>query len=163
MELTQSYLKSVLNYDPDTGVFAWRVSRGRVGANSVAGTRHYDGYVQIKLDSRKYSAHRLAWLYMHGVWPAEQIDHINGVKDDNRIGNLREATNGENIRNRKAQSNNALGIKGLWYRTGKKSPWYAQINAHGRYYSKRFNHQFAAQGWLCQMRKEHHGEFRRDV
>lgn len=100
-ELTQDLLKSLLTYDPNTGVFTWRVNCGtRARAGNLAGCVAGDGYIQIKIRGCKYYAHRLAWLYTYGVWPADQLDHINRVKTDNRIANLRTATAAENNQNR---------------------------------------------------------------
>ena len=100
--ITQSDLHQLLNYDPATGRFVWAVSRrsryGRKGA--PAGSLHSSGYVHIRISGQLYKAHRVAWCYVHGYWPAEQIDHVNQVRHDNRIENLRLATPSENSRNR---------------------------------------------------------------
>ena len=98
--LTAEWLRELLSYSPDTGEFRWRVSLGTARAGSVAGTRQNKGYWCIKISGRAYLAHRLVWLYVHGKWPDEQIDHRNGVRDDNRIANLREATDSQNKQNR---------------------------------------------------------------
>ena len=90
--LTAERVRYLLSYDADTGVFVWRVGRGGTRAWSVAGTLHPNGYVYIKIDGRLYLAHRLAWLYTHGAWPADQLDHRDGNKSNNCISNLREAT-----------------------------------------------------------------------
>lgn len=107
-DLTAARLREVLAYEPDTGQFTW-ISRTvpagthggkRLPIGSVAGNTS-DGYCRIKIDGSHYKAHRLAWLYVHGRWPSRHIDHINGVKTDNRICNLREASdrlNSQNIR-----------------------------------------------------------------
>ena len=92
-------LKEVLGYDAKTGVFVWRYVRKGMSSNRslVAGMpRKVRGYRYIRIDGQLYAAHRLAWLYIHGRWPVDQIDHINGIRDDNRLVNLREATNGQN-------------------------------------------------------------------
>lgn len=117
LELTQERLKELLHYDPETGVFTWmsRVARC-VKIGSVAGTRgHSSGYTYIQITGRLYFAHRLAYLYMTGIWPRAEIDHVNGLKSDNRWANLREATRSENMRNGGPRVNNKLGIKGVYF------------------------------------------------
>jgi len=106
-ELTQEYLHSILNYDAKTGIFTRKVKTANcVKIGEVAGSINSNGYILIRLLSKKYSAHRLAWLYIYGLIPKE-IDHINCIKNDNRIDNLRPATRGENLQNKlKALSNN---------------------------------------------------------
>lgn len=99
--LTAAGLRELLSYNPDTGEFRWLVSRGTARAGSVAGTRQNNGYWIIKISRRGYLAHRLAWVYVHGEWPVDQIDHRNGVRDDNHIANLREATELQNKQNRR--------------------------------------------------------------
>lgn len=112
--LTAEELREMLDYDPETGVFKWRKSKcNRVKTGDVAGTYTEKGYVRIRVLGRMYRAHRLAWLYVHGVWPQDQIDHINGIRDDNRIENLREATNAENQRNMKKRVGKRCALKGV--------------------------------------------------
>lgn len=111
--LTQARLKELLRYDPDTGNFTWLVRVGGiVTVGNRAGTAQ-KGYIRIGLASKGYQAHRLAYLYMTGAWPNAQIDHVNGVRSDNRWQNLREATHSENQCNVSAQANNAVGFKGV--------------------------------------------------
>jgi hypothetical protein len=91
-------LRKLLSYDAKTGIFYWKEGRrGRVRKGDVAGTKNKQGYVCIFVDRKNYLAHRLAWLYMYGEEPPAIIDHINGVRDDNRISNLREATHALNM------------------------------------------------------------------
>jgi hypothetical protein len=94
--ISQARLKELLDYDPETGVFTWRIQRQYVHPGDKAGSVSSEGYVVIGCDQRVYKAHRLAWLYVTGNEPRHQIDHINGVKNDNRLANLREATHSQN-------------------------------------------------------------------
>ena len=97
--LSQKYLREALHYDPDTGIFTWKVATAscvKVGAE--AGCVKNDGYRAIGMGGKSYKAHRLAWLYVHGEWPKEQIDHINHIRTDNRMENLRPASGGENAK-----------------------------------------------------------------
>ena len=111
--LTQERLKEVLHYDPETGIFVWRVSPTNcVRLGSAAGT-HNKGYIQIRVDGTIYHAHRLSWLYMTGRFPKDQIDHINRVRDDNRFINLREASSGQNAQNTAKRQNNKSGFLGV--------------------------------------------------
>lgn len=124
-QITESRLKELLHYDPDTGVFRRLVNRRglKARAGAVAGWIDKDGYRRIEVDGRRYSAHRLAWFYVHGAFPNKELDHRNGVRDDNRIANLREATPGQNQANSKAKRN---GLKGVcWNRRAKK--WQSNI------------------------------------
>ena len=89
--LTQARLKELFTYDPLIGTFVRRERRGSARAGEIAGTDNGCGYLQIAVDRRVYVAHRMAWLYVHGIWPPAQIDHINMIRDDNRIANLRKA------------------------------------------------------------------------
>lgn len=119
--ITQSRLKELLHYDPNTGVFTYRVKTSyRVEIGDVAGSDNGKGYLQIRLDTVLYKAHRLAWLYMTGEFPAHGIDHENGVHSDNWWDNLRDATkklNGEN--QRKAHKNSTTGLLGVTNRGNK--------------------------------------------
>ena len=132
LPLTAERLREVLSYDPLTGVFLWKVSTSRrVSVGSVAGYTDQDGYLRIRIDRVGYRAHRLAWLYMHGEWPADQIDHRNRSRMDNRIENLREATNGENSQNREPKRAKPSGLIGVnWHARDKR--WIAQIMVDGR-------------------------------
>lgn len=107
-------LKSVLRYDPETGLFTWLVrTSNRIKVGDVAGSIDAYGYRQIKVFGRIYKTHRLAFLYMTGSFPADQIDHINRIPDDNRWINLRAVSNAENQRNHGIQKNNTSGFMGV--------------------------------------------------
>jgi len=102
MILTQSELQHQLNYDPETGVFTWRnpLLRSKMRPGDIAGRITQCGRRQIRIASGFYYASRLAWLYMTGEWPKDQIDHINRKRDDDRWINLREANQSQNSYNR---------------------------------------------------------------
>lgn len=112
--LTAQYLKSILMYDPLIGHFTW-VNCGsyRINPGTRAGSKNGKGYIQICIHSKLYTAHRLAWLYTYGYFPAAWLDHINGNKSDNSIANLREATNAENQKNAKKRITNTSGFTGV--------------------------------------------------
>ncbi len=126
--LTQARLKELLHYDPETGVFTWRArNNGKMKAGATAGTLQR-GYRWIKINYRDYAAHRLAWLYSTGAWPKHYIDHINRVRDDNRLANLREATKAQNGHNVSLSKNNRTGYTGVRFIDGK---YRAGIKAYG--------------------------------
>ena len=130
-DLTAERLRELLDYDQETGVFTRKVKLcNRVKVGDVAGYLNRKGYIHIRVDGRSHKAHRLAWLYVHGVWPQSGIDHINGIKDDNRIINLREATHSDNQQNlRKPHADNKIGLLGVSRSQGK---FKAQINVDGK-------------------------------
>ena len=125
-EITQAKLKESLNYDPDTGNFTW-VRENKTGLKGRVGTIS-EGYLKIKLFGKIYAGHRLAWLYMTGSWPQEDIDHINRDKNDNRWLNLRLSSMKQNSVNRPKQSNNKSGYKGVFWNKHKNA-WIASIRA----------------------------------
>lgn len=98
-DLTHSRLCELLHYDPHTGVFRWAVDRARVRAGDVAGCYDCNGYRTIRIDGYDYFAHRLAWFFVHASWPVAVIDHLNRRRYDNRLSNLRDVTQSENLRN----------------------------------------------------------------
>ena len=123
-------LREVLDYNPDTGVFAWKVSlRNRVKPGDAAGS-YNQGYRRIEIDGICYTAHRLAWFYMHGVWP-KVIDHVNGNRDDNRIDNLRSTTFLGNSQNRRADRGGTSALVGVSWDTACQK-WRATIGVRGK-------------------------------
>ena len=125
LDVTQEELKCRLNYNQGSGKFFWLVD------DSIAGYVCGTGYVSITLNGRSYRADRLAWLYVHGHMPKNQIDHINGIRSDNRIINLRDVTGAENCKNSKIASNNTSGFKGVeWIPSRNK--WRALITSKGK-------------------------------
>lgn len=129
MKITQAYLKQRLHYDPETGVFTWLPYSGhkqrwnKKHAGKIAGARMTIGYLLIRIDGQQYLAHRLAFLYMTGKFPPNQVDHKNYDRSNNSWANLRPATKQQNMRNRKAQKNNTTGFKGVYF--------HRQMNKYG--------------------------------
>jgi len=131
--ITHKYLKEVLNYNEDTGLFTWAVRKGpNAMKGDMAGSinnKHL--YYTIKIDNKKYYSHCLAWFYVHGYYPENEVDHINHNQQDNRICNLREVDRSENCRNRRKPKNNSSGVTGVYFHNGNKR-WRAVINIDGK-------------------------------
>ena len=130
--LTQERLLELLHYNPKTGLFIRLKTRGSSKAGSIAGgisKGPRDGYLRIRVDGKRYKAHRLAFLYMTGKWPNSLVDHKDTNKLNNSWKNLRESTNGQNKANGGTYKNNKLGIKGVSLR-GKK--YHARIYHSGK-------------------------------
>jgi len=143
-EITQAYLKEALSYNPDTGEFTWRErpeshfienckffkSWNTKFAGTIAGSVSVKGYSVIGIENKSHPSHRLAWIYTYGSEPSE-IDHINHVKTDNRISNLREVTHHENTKNITMRSDNTSGFTGVsWFKRDKV--WTVHININGK-------------------------------
>jgi hypothetical protein len=162
IELTQAEVRRLLDYDPETGVFTWLVSAGRVRAGGAAGSMNR-GYREIRIDRRNYAAHRLAWLYMTGERPSHEIDHINGDPGDNRIINLRPATSSQNKANARKRSRNTSGWKGVsWHARDRK--WRAMIGVAGRQqHLGYFDCPAEAHAAYVRAAEHHFGEFARTV
>lgn len=113
--LTAERLREVLKYDPATGVFTWLVRTSiRITVGKVAGVKNTPGYVVVGIDGRLYNASRLAWLYVKGEWPNGEIDHLNGIRHDNRFENLRDVTKAVNMQNRRrAPRHSKTGLLGV--------------------------------------------------
>lgn len=127
-ELMVEHVRELLDYDPTSGTFRRRISRGRTHVGAIAGSVRRDGYLEIQIDGKKYMAHRVAWLMVYGTWPSCEIDHRDGVKTNNSIVNLRECTRAENNQNRlHARRNNASQLLGV-SRHGDK--WQAAITCN---------------------------------
>lgn len=130
--LTVGRLRELLSYDPETGEFRRLVvlsNSSKIG--QTVGVALRGRYAKICVDGVRYYAHRLAWLHIHGCWPKEQVDHINGDRSDNRLANLRECTNAENSQNAGTRVNNTSGLMGIhWCNTRRR--WVAQIRQNGK-------------------------------
>ena len=127
--LTADRLREALDYDPSSGAFRWRESRSGIvgGAGSVAGAPDGQGYRQIGIDGRLYREHRLAWMWVTGSWPADDLDHINGDRSDNRIENIRPATRSQNNANGRRPKDNTSGHKGVSF-DKKRQRWHAYVS-----------------------------------
>lgn len=156
--LTPEQLKSILHYDPETGKFTWLASRGRAPSGAVAGCVNGYGYRVIAIGGKQYREHRLAWLYMTGEWPPEQVDHIHPNRADNRWCNLRKATQTQNNHNARISAASASSAKGVRW-VASRCKWLARVMAEGRRYQKYFRTQQEAIDWVSAQRASLHGEF----
>ena len=161
-KISQQRLREILNYNPDTGDFTWRLQiakRAQIGA--VAGGLSHTGYVFIRIEGTAYLAHRLAWLYVHGEWPEGDLDHRDCDPSNNRLSNLRPATPVQNNWNTRKSKNNTSGFKGVHW-ANQAQRWMAriQINAR-RVYLGHFDTPEAAHTAYCDAAREHFGEFAR--
>jgi hypothetical protein len=160
--ITANEVRELLNYDPDTGKFTRRVSTGgRYGAKvgTPAGMLNDQGYWLISLKSLQYRAHRLAWLYMTGEWPKNEVDHLNGIRSDNRWANLRDVPAYVNQQNmRMAQSNSKTGLLGASWNS-KDKRFCARIKANGRYMSLGYydTAELAHEAYINAKRRLHEG------
>lgn len=125
-------LVRILRYDAQSGEFTWLVSmppRGRIGQIAGANTGH--GYCRIRINGVQYYGHRLAWFYTYGRWPTAGIDHIDGNGMNNRLANLREATQAENMQNLPRSNANTSGIAGAsWFEA--RGVWQSGIKINGK-------------------------------
>ena len=127
-------VREALDYNPDTGVFTWKIflRNNSIKPGFIASSRNgFKGYRCLHLDGQSYLCHRLAWYYVHGVWPKVQIDHINRDRSDNRISNLREATRSQNIKNTSPIRKSKSGIKGIWWRP-ERGRWIVKFRMNGK-------------------------------
>jgi hypothetical protein len=130
-DISAEEARSLLGYDPVTGAFIRKVKTcNRVKAGSPAGSINGSGYIRIRLKSKQYLAHRLAWLVMTGEFPPDQVDHINGDVTDNRWCNLRAVTRQENDRNRAVRCDSTSGCIGV-RRHSRADGWVARITVSG--------------------------------
>jgi len=163
MNVPPSALRHYLSYDPATGVFRWvkRYGSSHVKVGAIAGSPNADGYLTIVFRGRRYRCSRLAWWFVHGEMPPQEIDHRDLTPSNDRIANLRLATHGQNQRNRALKRNNTSGFKGvrLYKRTGR---WHAAIRVDRRYFDLGyFDTAGAAASAYDAAAREHHGEFAR--
>lgn len=153
-------LREVLSYDPQGGKFYWRVDRpnGVTAGSEALGYIDNKGYRRVKIDGVSCKLHRVAWALSHDNWP-NQIDHVNGKKDDNRLENLRLADGTQNNANKRKLSNNSSGYKGVsFYKRHKLWMAYISINRH-RIHLGYFDNPEAAHSAYCAAALKHFGDY----
>lgn len=162
--ITHKALLAILHYEPETGIFTWKTRRtisNKIHEGNMAGSVYSieKPYIRITIENVNYSAHRLAWFYVYGVWPKGQIDHINGDKSDNKIINLREASNSQNNQNKKVRKDSSTGIKGVSF-DKRKNKYRAAIKVDGAQISLgSFKTPEEAHAAYCRAAEQHFGEF----
>ena len=153
--MNQDYLKTILHYSPEDGVFTWLKTGKGIQPGKRVGSPDRDGYLYITHLKKRYALHRLAWLYVTGAWPVEQIDHKNRDVLDNRFDNLRECTAKENLRNRRfADRDIAPGV----HPSGKKFRVRVWVNGRNQHFGTFEDPELAALV-AHEARRIHHGEF----
>lgn len=164
MALTQARLKKLLEFNADTGIFYRKMSASRRHPSpwlKQCRTKTVKGYVSVFVDGKKYAAHRLAWLWMTGKLPLDQVDHIDANKSNNAWDNLREATNAQNQANTGPRKNNRVGLKGAHYQS-QMNCWTARITVNGkRHFLGLFDEPEAAHAAYCDAVKRLNPEFGR--
>ncbi len=161
--LEKDDLKRILHYNPETGIFTWREKTSNYVKYEVGDTANIvasHGYVQISIYGTHYLAHRLVWLYMFGFMPSKQIDHINMIRTDNRLINLRESSSSQNKCNSGVNSLNTSGIRGVSFEKS-RNKWCATVQFEGVVYRLgRFDSKEAAADAYTNAAKKIHREFR---
>jgi hypothetical protein len=162
-EQTAARIFELLDYCPDTGNFTWKTNRrGKRQAGDTAGCIHPNGYVRISIDYRLYNAHRIAWLFIAGKWPTQNIDHIDGDRANNKALNLRECSQQANCFNKKMSCANTSGYKGVSF-LKKSGKWSAHIKHNGKSkYLGCFKAPEEAHKAYCDEAKRLYGEFSHD-
>lgn len=130
--ISQVELKRLFHYNPDDGLFTRLVTTSNSAKKgTVPKSINKDGYYQVRINYKNYVQHRLAWLYMYGELPCGDIDHINHIRTDNRISNLRVVDKSTNNKNLSKRSNNTSGVTGVWWHR-KNKKWCAEIKVDGK-------------------------------
>lgn len=123
------FVRQVLDHDPFTGRLTWKQSLSpRVRVGDVAGLVGCHGYRRVRLCGKEYRAHRLCWFHYYGRWPDDCLDHVNGNRDDNRLANLRECSQAQNLQNKGLDRRNKSGFTGVYW-DEKRGKYFAQITA----------------------------------
>lgn len=154
--LTQARLQELAVYDPVSGIFTRRISRGKWRAGSRMGSKMVSGYIAIHVDGRDYYAHRLAFLYMCARFPDGTIDHVNGDRGDNRFTNLRDVREKVNHENqRRAKSDNKLGVLGVHF-DAKRNRYVAQVQSGDVRVGRRFKTLAEATAYYLETKRRLH-------
>jgi hypothetical protein len=159
MILTQDTLKDMFDYREDGNLIRKHATMGNGNyAGKTVGWADNKGYVSTKIHGASYRVHRLIWMWHYGELP-EQLDHINGCKSDNRIENLRLASNSENMMNRKTFKNNSSGCKGVsWHQKNQKWFVYVDVNKRRKNIGY-FDDLELAELVATEAREKYHGKF----
>lgn len=132
-KMTLEEARKIFDYNPKTGVLRWAVPpKGGVHSGSIIKGKCQKGYLRLGYKYKTYRVHRVIWLLVYGEWPKEQIDHINGIKDDNRICNLRAVSNRENHKNMPLRSDNTSGHTGVYW-SKRENKWEVRIRSVGKF------------------------------
>lgn len=163
-DIDAALVRSLFSYDAEEGRLRWKLRADRDAgwnkryAHKTAGT-NAGGYWRIRVGKRFYFEHRLVWVFVYGVWPTDELDHVNCIGLDNRIGNLRDATNAENVRNVSIRRNNTSGYKGV-RKTHGADTWSAEITFRRMKYNLgSFRTKEEAHAAYCAAAQAKHGEF----
>lgn len=152
-------LREKFSYDPDSGIISWRIARPGRYAGARAGTVMTNGYIYIKIDQVYYLAHRIAWALVQGQWPTSKLDHRDGCPTNNKLSNLRLASDTQNGCNKRVQRNNRTGVKGV-FTHGKR--YTSRVGYRGKsYYVGYFDTVEEAKAAREIVARRLHGEFAR--
>ena len=158
--LTEIDLLRMFEYFPNTGELIWRSGPHE---GQVAGWAHNSrgkSYWAVRIQKKNFLAHRLIWLHVHGAWPKDEIDHIDGDGLNNRIANLRECSRYGNTRNAAKSKKNSSGAKGVHWHAANKV-WVVQVDGNGRRYQGSFSDFEEAKRVAADVAKRNFGEFAR--
>lgn len=146
--LTYEYLVTRLEYNKETGIFIWLTTKSnKIKIGDIAGSLQHEGYHRVSIDKKEYLSHRLAWFYIYKEWPKGQIDHINGIKNDNRIKNLRDVSHSINGQNQTKHRNGHL-VGTTWCKRDKKWIAYIYINRKRKHIGVFLSQQEAHEAYL---------------
>lgn len=154
-------IREAFEYDRETGVLLRKFKGGHV--RQVGGKKASDGYVKVGFNGREYPAHRIIWWLVHGELPSAFIDHVNGDKSDNRLCNLRLASDAENKRNVGMRRHNTSGFKGVtWDKVNRRWLAHATLNGRGVHLGRHRTKEAAAEAYR-NFARENHGEFYKET